>query len=108
MSYCTGRSVDSTSPTIADVLTLLTHLYNRGLSYSSISSVKSVIFALIRIPGITKIAEHLLVKRLMTDIFNSRPTLPRYNFTWATSIVINYLKGLNYDNLSHHTKLQLH
>ena len=37
----------------------------------------------------------------MTGIFNSRPILPRYDFTWQTSIVINYLKGLNYDNLSY-------
>ena len=102
-SYYTERSVDSTSPTINDVLTLLTHLYDMGLSYSTniIPSVKSVLSALIHIPGITKIAEHPLVKRLMTGIFNGRPTLPGYNFTWDTSIVINYLKGLNYDNLSH-------
>ena len=73
-----------------------------GLSYSTniIPSVKSVLSTLIHIPGITKIAEHPLVKRLMTGIFNGQPTLPGYNFTWDTSIVINYLKGLNYDNLS--------
>ena len=69
--------------------------------YCTISSVKSVLSALIHIPGITKISEHLLVKRLMTGIFTSRPTLPRDHFTWDTSIVINYLKSLNYDNLSH-------
>ena len=101
MSHCTERSVNSTSPIITDVLTFLTHLYNTGLSYSSISSVKSVLSTLIHIPGITKIAEHPLVKRLMAGIFNSRPTLPGYNFTSDTSIVINYLKSLNYDNLSH-------
>ena len=72
-----------------------------GLSYSTISSVKSFLSTLIHIPGITKIAEHPLVKRLMTGIFNSRPTLPRYNFTWDTNIVINFLKRLDYDNLSH-------
>ena len=101
LSYCTERSVDSASPSINDVLTFFTHLYNTGLSYSTISSVKSVLSTLIHIPGITKIAEHPLVKRLMTGIFNSRPTLPRYNFTWDTSIVINFLKRLDYDNLSH-------
>ena len=71
------------------------------MSCSSISLMKSVLSTLIHIPGITKIAEHPLVKRLMTGIFNSRPTLSGYNFTWYTSIVINYLKSLNYDNLSH-------
>ena len=101
LSYCTERSVHSASPSINDVLTFLTHLYKTGLSYSTISSVKSVLSTLIHIPGITKIAEHPLVQRLMTGIFNSRPTLPRYNFTWDTSIVINFLKGLDYDYLSH-------
>ena len=101
MSYCTERSVDSTSPTITDVLKLLAHFYNTGLSYSAISSVKSVLSALIHMPSITKIAEHPLVKRLMTGIFNSRTTLPRYNFTWDACIVLTYLMGLYYDILSH-------
>ena len=101
LSYCTERSVHSASPSINDVLTFLTHLYKTGLSYSTISSVKSVLSTLIHIPGITKIAEHPLVQRLITGIFNSRPTLPRYNFIWYTSIVINFLKGLDYDYLSH-------
>ena len=60
---------------------------------------------IIHITGITTIAEHPLVKRLMTGIFNSRPTLSKYNFTRDTIIVINYLKGLNYDNLSNKLSL---
>ena len=42
-----------------------------------------------------------LLKRLMTGIFNSRPTLLWYNFTWDTSIVLTYLIGLYYDVFSH-------
>ena len=46
VSYCTEQSVHSTSPTITNVLTFLTHLYNTGLSYSTISSVKSILCTL--------------------------------------------------------------
>ena len=42
VSYCTERSVDSTSPALTDVLKFLSRWYNTGLSYSAISSVKSV------------------------------------------------------------------
>ena len=52
------------------------------------------------IPGINKIADHPLVKRLMGGIFNKCPTKPRYNLTWDTSTVINFLITLTNEYVS--------
>jgi hypothetical protein len=37
---------------------------------------------------------HYLVKRLMKGIFNKRPPLPRYVFTWPVGTVFRYLKAI--------------
>ena len=65
LSYCSERSVDTSNPDIAYILSFLTHLYNTGLSYSSTSTVTSVLSNVVFIPDINKIADHPLVKRLM-------------------------------------------
>ena len=41
-----------------------------------------------------------MVKRFMTGIFNSRPPLPRYGFTWDVEIVLRYLNSLDTDVIS--------
>ena len=108
LSYCSERSIDTSNPDVADILSFLTHLYNTGPRYSSISTVKSGLSNDVFIPGINKIADHPLVKRLMGGIFNKRPTKPRYNFTWDTSIVIIFLRTLTnsmYHPRCYHIKL---
>ena len=37
---------------------------------------------------------HLLVTRLMKGVFESRPTLPRYNSIWNLSTVLDFIKTL--------------
>ena len=54
---------------MADILSFLTHVYNTGLSYSSISTVKSVLSNVVFIPGINKIADNPHIKRLMGGNF---------------------------------------
>jgi hypothetical protein len=56
------------------VLDYLTHLYNRGLSWSSIGIHKSTIFMTMAPIDVAKIGDHPLVKRLMSGIFNERPS----------------------------------
>jgi hypothetical protein len=56
------------------VLDYLTHLYDRGLSWSTMGIHKSTIsMTMAPIDG-AKIGNHPLVKRLMSGIFNERPS----------------------------------
>ena len=38
---------------------------------------------------------HHLVKRFLNGIFNLKPSLPKYSFTWDTGIVISYLSQVH-------------
>ena len=67
LSYCSERSIHTNGPDIAEILSFLTHLYNTGLSYNSISTVKSVLSNVVFIPGINKIADHPHVKKLLAE-----------------------------------------
>ena len=37
---------------------------------------------------------HILVQRLIRGVFNSRPPIPRYVFTWPVGQVLRYFKCL--------------
>lgn len=43
----------------------------------------------------TKFGDHFLVKGLMKGFFLSRPTLPKYQFTWDVNKVLGFLKSLS-------------
>ena len=95
-----AREVNPNAPTINDILSYLTSLYNDGMSYSSIGTARSALSNLIHIPGISAIGEHPLVKRLMRGIYNNRPPLPKYSFIWDTKILINYFRTMNNEELT--------
>jgi hypothetical protein len=59
---------------VKTVLDYLTHLYNRGLSWSTIGVHKSTISMMMAPIDGAKVGDHLLVKRLMSGIFNKRPS----------------------------------
>lgn len=40
------------------------------------------------------VGKHPLVSRLMKDVFNRRPPLPKYSMTWSVCTVLKYLKSL--------------
>lgn len=41
-----------------------------------------------------------LITRFLKGVFRRTPTVPRYNSTWDTSIVLNYLNTLNNESIS--------
>ena len=42
----------------------------------------------------TKLIGNAMISRFMKGVFNLRPPLPRYKFTWEVSKVLNYLADL--------------
>ena len=78
-----GKSIPL-SPTIFDVISYLTSMYERGLQYTTIASARSVLSGILHIPGLTSISSHPLIIRLLKGIFHVRPPKPRYEFTCAS------------------------
>ena len=77
-TFCAERKIDSVCPTINDILAFLTHLYGQGKEYNTIVMTKSVLSSIIHVPGVGKISQHPLVKRLLKGVFNSRPPKAKY------------------------------
>ena len=94
-TFCAERKIDSVCPTIIDILAFLTHLYGQRKEYNTIVMTKSVLSSIIHVPGVGKISQHPLVKRLLKGVFNSRPPKAKYECIWDPQLLLQYLKSLN-------------
>ena len=95
IQFCSRRKIDSISVSVQDVIEFLTNEYEKGLSYSSINTSRAALSSLgIMLDNFTA-GTHPIVIRFMKGVFNSRPTKPRYPYTWDVDKVLNYLKTLS-------------
>ena len=75
------------------MLDFLLEEFRRGLSYRTLGVVRSAVSSVASIEG-KPAGQHVLVCRFMRSVFNARPALPRYQFTWDPDIVLTYLTNL--------------
>jgi hypothetical protein len=88
-TFLRTSSIPLHQASLKTVLDYLTHLYDRGLSWSTVGVHKSTIsMTMAPIDG-AKIEDHPLVKRLMSGIFNERPS------RWANPALWDPLKVLS-------------
>ncbi|CAC5417746.1 unnamed protein product [Mytilus coruscus] len=71
-----------------------------GIGYSGLNTARSALSSFMTLNGHDSIGKHNLVKRFMRGIFQLRPSLPRYNFTWNVSDLLNYLDTLENNSLT--------
>lgn len=76
------------------IVNFLTYLFEKGYEYKTINSYKSAISSFHpELEGI-KVGQTVLIKQLMTGVFNSRPPIPRYTETWDEDLVLKYIMNL--------------
>ena len=89
------------------VLEFLTSLYKTGLGYSGINTARSALSAILWNDNGVTIGKFPTVIRFMKGVFENRPSLPRYKYTWDVNIVLEYLSllfphySIPLDELSH-------
>jgi len=88
------------SPTLNSVLEFLAHLFHNGIGYSGINTARSALSTFISVDGIVSLGKHDLVKRFMRGIFIMKPSLPRYNFTWNITDLLQYVGKLDNETLT--------
>ena len=76
-----------------DCVDFLTELFDEGLSYSALNSARCSLSTFLVKPCGTTIGNCMVVKRFMKGVFELRPPVPRYNFIWDVSIVLDYLSN---------------
>ena len=77
-------------------MNFLSELYQKHqLSYSALNTARSALSPIIVPSGGGTFGNHPLVTRFLRGVFNTRPSLPRYQEIWDISIVFTYLKSLH-------------
>lgn len=86
-NFCKVHNIDYLSASVPNILYFLTTLYNSNSQYGSLNSCKS---ALSNILG-PAIMNDDRIEKFMKGVFRTRPPQPKYQLTWDTNIVLNYL-----------------
>lgn len=94
--YCGERKIDPLSASVIQGVNFLSELYQKHqLSYSALNTARSALSPIIFPSGGGTFGSHPLVTRFLRGVFNTRPSLPRYQEIWDISIVFTYLKSLH-------------
>jgi len=95
--WCSERDFDPLSNALANILQYLTDLHKNGYASRSINVHRSMLsMTLDPIEG-TSVGEHPLVIQLLKGCYNANPPRPRYETTWDTDVVIDYVASLGND-----------
>ncbi|CAH1255216.1 TPR [Branchiostoma lanceolatum] len=77
---------DNTASPLREVLEFLLSLYEKGLQYRTLNVYRSAISTThLPVEG-QPLGQHPLVKRFLKGVFELRPALPKYSFTWDTRL----------------------
>ena len=75
-------------------LDFLTSLYQNEKQYPNISCAKSILSLFIRSSNGLEFGKQFIVQRFMKGIYQLRPSLPKYSFTWDISILFEKCREL--------------
>ena len=93
-SWCSERQIDPVSCPIQPFLEFLTSLFQEGMQYHSVNTIRSAVsMTHEHIEGIP-VGKHPMISQLLKGMYNLRPPQPRYSTTWDVDIVIRYLQSL--------------
>ena len=94
--FCTEHQVSLIQPPVSAILDFLTSLFDNGLGYSALNTVRSALSSIIALSDSAHtVGNHPLVQRFIKSVFQTRPSLPCYTQTWDVKVVLNYLKTLS-------------
>lgn len=85
------HGISSTSPALSEVVNFLADLYDEGLQYRTINTVRSTLSSTLPQYNGYFVGKHPLILRLMKGIFNSRPVIPKLFPAWSVKTVLSTL-----------------
>ena len=88
LAFCRQQRCDILSPPIPMAVGLLSMLYGKGSSYSTINTALSMLSFILQFNSNLSLpfGQLPVVKRFMKGIFEPRPALPRYKSIWDVSL----------------------
>ena len=94
IEYCGQNSINPFNTTTYDGLSFLTYMFQSGNGYSSINSARSALSALLPVSDGVSFGRQHLVSKFCRGVFQLRPSLPRYAFTWDIKQLFDYYRSL--------------
>lgn len=82
---------------VDQIANFLIYLFEKWYEYITINSYRSAISSFHPEHEVIKVGQTVLIKQLMTGVFNSRPPIPRYTETWDVDLVLKYILNLPED-----------
>ena len=101
--FCYEQQIDKYNPSVTDGLKFLNKIFKKGCGYSTINSARSALSTFITIDGF-EFGKHPLVSKFLKGVFNMRPSLPKYSFTWDMGKVLDYIQQHPPSNLQELTE----
>ena len=91
-SWCQDKNINPLSASISDVIEFITSGFQLGLQYSTLNSPRSALSATLPSCEGVPVGQHPLIATLLQGIFNERPPLPKYSFTWDVNVIITFIQ----------------
>ncbi|KAL7299666.1 hypothetical protein TKK_0007425 [Trichogramma kaykai] len=91
IEFCETKPIPYSDTSSFNVLTFLSDRFKNGASYSTLKTMRSALSLI----SSNKVGELSYVSRFMKGVYKLRPTKPKYEFTWDTSIVLNKLETID-------------
>ena len=92
--FCQDGNFSPTNTSISEASEFLLMLYKKGLSYSVISTARSMLSMILPACNGTEFGKHPIIASMLKGIFRNRSALPRYIVTYDPDLVLNFLKSL--------------
>lgn len=86
-SYCNDNNYDVFDASVAQVVSFLSELYEKGASYGTLNSHRSALSLLLG----NDLGSNDCIKRLLKGVFRLRPSLPKYSSTWDPQQVLTHI-----------------
>lgn len=89
INFCKSQNYDYYNSSVSIIIDFLTESFHKGAKYGTLNSYRSALSLLLG-----DILQDEKIKRFMKGVFRLRPSNPKYNITWDTNLVLNYLSTL--------------
>ena len=87
LDFCKNDNINYHPASVNNELDFLTFLYQNRKQYPTISCTRSILFLFIRSSNGLEFGKESIVQRFMKGIYQLRPSLPKYSFTWDVSML---------------------
>ncbi len=91
LQYCELNDLDAYDPSIDEVLQFLLHSFQRGLSYSTLNTVRSALSSMLTCEG-KPVGQNELVVKFMKAVYLKRPALKRRGIIWDYNEILDFMK----------------